>query len=76
MAKKELSMNERIIYFIIGIVIAIILFIGTFNFESLPISISIIGFNSSTFFIAGFFIMAGIFAGALIKTALTGKWNI
>ena len=73
---KEIGIFSRIGLFLIGLSIAVFLFIFSFDYETLPFQINAVGYNITTFAFATFVIITGIIAGTLIKSGVLGKYRL
>jgi hypothetical protein len=74
--KKQLPAITRIIYFVLGLIIASALIVYAVSWNNLPFTMSMIGVSINQWVIAGIMVLIGIFASTLIKSALLGKTRL
>ena len=74
--KKPLSPITRILYFVIGIIMASALIVYAVSWNNLPVTLSLIGVEINQWVVAGFMVLIGILASSLIKSAILGKTRL
>jgi len=71
--KKQLSMSKRILYFVIGIGIASSLMVFSFQWNLLPLTLTAAGIDVTPYALSAIIVLASVFAGSLIKSAVLGQ---
>ncbi len=74
--KTILGLPTRIIFFILGIIIASIILVYSFQWDLLPFTVVWFGFDVTPYALASFIVLLGILASTLIKSGITGKKKI
>ena len=70
---KKLSFPIRLLYFIVGMVLATAIIIYGVTWANPIFDLSVVGVSVNTWITAAFIVLIGIFAGTLIKSAILGK---
>lgn len=73
---RKLKTSTRIFYFVVGISIASILLVFSFQWDLLPFQITIYGKVITSYFLASIIVLIGIFASTMIKSSITGKKEV
>lgn len=71
--KKTIDLRKRILIFLIGISIASVLLIFSFQWELLPFSFTALGYDVTPYALSSILVLLGVFASSLIKSGITGK---
>lgn len=76
MKQKKLSNFKRIIIMIMGIIIGIVVIIMGLNISSNTIDLTVAGISTGIYGYALMIVLLTTISGALIKSAVYGKYNL
>ena len=73
---KKISPITRVFYFIVGLITASGIVVYGVSWLTPPFNLSLIGMTLNQWISAALIVLAGIFAGSLIKSAILGKTKL